>query len=851
MMNVSYSAQAQRNLINFELRAVLKTASQEQIIDLSARGELTVIEGLVKEWGGMVTHRHRDVLGFRIQAGAVEKLAQHPAVSYLEFSEQRGRPLNDSMLVNNRFVAVHEGVAATSSTLLGNGVVIGLVDTGIELQHPDFQNPDGSTRVKFLWDQTQNTGEAPQPYSYGSHWTAQDIDDGVSGHQDQPQYFGHGSTVSGTAASNGLAVNDFGGAAPHADLVVVSSQFSGGNWTQRVADAVQYVFEKADELGKPAVVNLSLGTYSGSRDGLDAAALFIDSLMNAQPGRVVVCAAGNSGNWPAYHLGYDVTQDTAFTWFQYNANSGLGYGAVFFEAWADTADFEDVQFAIGADRVTPSLQFRGQTAFRQVSEILNTVVTDTLKNGDNVLAVVEYFAALRGGQYQVQYHMATPDSSQYRFRLITKGSGRFDVWSSSILGTSNMLASGLPDQATFPDIVNYRAPDKQKHIVGSWACSPQVITVANYNNRDQYIDYNGNLQTFAAPQGQLSINSSHGPTRDNRIKPEIAASGDITLSTANLSTLAVMINNEPFKVAQGGMHYRNGGTSMASPVVSGAAALLLEMCPYADWSTIRQALLENVYIDSFSGLEPNNAYGYGKLDAAASVQSLFYAPTLNQPLDVTLCEGEILSLSTDGEFTSYNWTNGSEMPLLEISEAGQYAVTVVNDLGCLGKSDTVSVEIVPVPEVEIWLGFDTLFAAPDTQLTYQWLLEGVPVEGATDYFLNPSQSGNYSVEVQNAFGCNAVSNDIAFIITSLGDMPVGNNWKVFPIPVSGVLTIEGNLTINRISMWSSKGQLLRVDESPKVSGNLLHWDMNELPGGQYVILIEGDGRREALKVIKQ
>lgn len=850
-MGVSHWSFAQRQLINFELRATLNTTPASEMIDLAAHGDVAAIEGAVKELGGVVIHRLRNVIGFRIPAGAVEDLAQHPAVNYLEFSRQRGVPLNDSMLVNNRFVAVHEGIAGAQSALSGKDVVVGLVDTGIELLHPDFQNADGTTRVKYLWDQTQNAGNAPQPYGYGAEWTADDIDEGITGHQDQPQYFGHGSTVSGTAAGNGFAVNDFEGAAPEADLVVVSSQFGGGNWTQRVADAVQYVFEKADELGKPAVVNLSLGTYSGSRDGLDAAAQFIDSLMNAQPGRVVVCAAGNSGNWPAYHLGYDVTPDTAFTWFQYNANSGLGYGAVFFEAWADTADFENVHFAIGADRVTPSLQFRGRTAFRQVSEALNTVLTDTLKNGDNILAIVDYFAALRGGQYQVQYHLATPDSSQYRFRLMTTGSGRFDVWSSSNLGTSNMILSGLPSEASFPDIANYRAPDKQKHIVGSWACSPQVITVANYNNRDQYIDYNGNVQTFSPPQGQLSVNSSHGPTRDNRIKPEIAATGDLTMSSAHLGTLSVMIVNEPHKVAQGGMHYRNGGTSMASPVITGAAALLLEMCPYADWSTIREALLENVYADDFTGSEPTNAYGYGKLDAEASVQSLFYIPEFTHPLALALCEGETMTLSPEGNFNNYTWNDGSESPMLEITEAGQYAVTVVNEWGCLGKSDTVSVEVFPVPEVEIFLGFDTLFAVEDSLLTYQWLMEGIPVDGANDYFLSPSQSGNYSLEVQNEAGCSAVSNEIAFFVTSLDEVTAGNHWKVYPIPVSGVLTIEGDLTINRISMWSSNGRVVRVDDQPQVSGNRVRWDMKDLSAGQYVILIEGDGRKEALKIIAQ
>jgi hypothetical protein len=425
------------------------------------------------------------------------------------------------------------------------------------------------------------------------------------------------------------------------------------------------------------------------------------------------------------------------------------------------------------------------------------------------------------------------------------------VWSSSTLGTSNMISANLPFENAFPDIVNYRIPDKQKHIVGSWACSPQVITVANYNNRDQYIDYNGNLQTFTPPQGELSINSSHGPTRDNRIKPEIAASGDLTLSSAKFSTLAALIVNEPFKVAQGGMHYRNGGTSMASPVVSGAAALLLEMCPYATWQTIRAALLDNVYADDFTGPEPTSAYGYGKLDATAGVQSLFYVPEFDHPLQVNLCEGESIGLSPTGEFSQYFWNDGSEMPALEVNETGQYAVSVVNDFGCIGQSDTVTVEVFPVPESEIWLVFDTLYAVLDSGLTYQWLFNGSPIPGETNHFLTPAQSGDYSVEVENAAGCSAVSNEIAYFITSLEDHSLGKHWKVYPIPVSGLLTIESTVAVERIAMWSAEGRLVIQKDSPLVLSGIFELDMQHLPAGQYVLLIEGDGKREAIKVISR
>lgn len=849
LVDSAQPACAQSNRMDFRLKSEVKNSPADQMIHLAARGEERIISATVEQLGGVVLHRLRGLVAFRIHAGKISKLAQSDGVQQLEFGGHRGRALNDSMLVNNRVVAVHQGIPAEWNSLTGKDVVIGLVDTGIELEHPDFQHADGTTRVAYLWDQNQN-GTAPEPFGYGAEWTAGDIDDGITGHQDQPQYFGHGSTVSGSAAGNGLSIEDpdYKGVAAEADLVVVSSSFGSANWTLTVADAIKYIFEKADEMGKPAVVNLSLGSYTGSHDGLDAAALIIDSLIAEQPGRVVVCAAGNSGNWPAYHLGYDVTSDTSFTWFQYNANSGLGYGAVFFELWADTADFENVHFSIGADRVNPSLQFRGRTPFRQVGEALNQVVTDSLKNGEHTLAVVDYYAELRGGQYQLQFHLANPDSSQYRFRLITTGAGRFDVWSTSILGSSNMVEGPLPTPDDFPEIANYRAPDKAKHTVSSWACSPKVITVGNYTNRDQYIDYNGNLQTFDPPVGELSVNSSHGPTRDNRLKPEISASGDMTMSAGKLSVLAALIVNEPFKVAPGGMHMRNGGTSMASPVVSGIAALLLEQCPYADWETIRNALLDNTYSDNFTGDSLNNAYGMGKADAEAALQSLLFQPVLEPSGEAVLCEGDILELSLTGDYDQYQWSTGSESPTLQVDTAGNYTVEVVNGMGCRGRSDTINVVWQTVPEVAIAQSFDTLMTMPDSNLTYQWFLNGQAVAGANGHFLVPDENGTYSLSVEDSVGCTAISNEIEYLITGEQFLE-GNEWNVFPIPTDGTIYVEGTQPIDRLYVWSAEGRLV-YSRIQSFSGNSrLEIDTEDWAPGMYMLVIDGEKDRETVRIV--
>lgn len=821
--------------IDFRLQAVLSNTPENEFIHLAARGDSEQVARAVNHLGGQVLQQQRGLITFRIAAGKVSQLIDEASGFKLEFGGDRGQPLNDSMLVNNRVSSVYADIGNGLGNLRGRDVIVGMVDAGIELLHPDFQHADGTTRVLHLWDQRQ-TGTPPADYGYGVEWTAADIDEGITGHQDQAQYYGHGSTVTGTAAGNGLATGTNRGVAPEADLIVVSSKFNAPNWTLTVADAVEYIFNKADELGKPAVVNLSLGTYTGSHDGQDAAALIIDSLIAAKPGRGVVCASGNSGNWPAYHLSYPVSADTSFTWFRYNANSDVG-PAVFFELWADTVDFQNVSFAIGADRVVPSLSYRGRTAFRQVGQLLNQTISDTLLADGNILGVVDYYAELRGGQYKMQVQLASPDSSGYNFRFITTGSGRFDCWSSIHIGSSSMVAGNLPTAADFPDINHYQLPDRHKHMVSSWAASPKVITVANYNNRDQYIDYNGNLQTFDPPVGELSINSSHGPTRDQRQKPELAASGDLTMSSGKFSVLAAMINSEPYKVAPGGMHYRNGGTSMASPVVSGAAALLMEMCPNADWQTIRNAILENTYLDTFAIDSTSNNYGKGKLDVAAAVASLAFQPTFTHPTDITLCDGEEVTLSLVDSYDDYVWSTGDDTPNLTLSEGGNFSIEVIDALGCRGKSDTVNITVVPVPEVFIEQQFDSLVATENPEWEYQWFSGEQPVVGENLFFFIPQENGVYYVTVTDSSGCSAASNSLDVVITSIKNQGEKPNWILYPVPAKDQLFVEGVGKVDAFFVYSLDGKLLQQVDNPRGMQGQYVVDVGHLAPGTYLLRI--------------
>ena len=238
------------------------------------------------------------------------------------FQVSQPRALTDSALVHHKGDLVHSGFGGLDTSYTGKGVIIGIIDQGIDYNHPDFKKLDGSTRVLRYWDHTVNDENHPNYFSFydkGILWDSAAINNGTCTSLEVST--AHGSTVTGMAASNGLANGTNKGFAPQADLIIVESDFNQqtNNWKLSIADACDYIFKVADSLGKPAVINLSLGDYYGSHDASDPAAELINFLLDEKEGRIVVSAAGNSGQSGPYHVGADVTEDTSFVFDTLNS----------------------------------------------------------------------------------------------------------------------------------------------------------------------------------------------------------------------------------------------------------------------------------------------------------------------------------------------------------------------------------------------------------------------------------------------------------------------------------------------------------------------------------------------------
>lgn len=773
---LSTIAAAQHAKINLALKLELeKHQNREELFPLFITGDAQKIRTEIELLGGEISRSVGSVVQAKLPIKHIEEFSKNKFVESIPYSFSKGQVLSDTMRIHNNVIPVHNGDLPLFQPYTGKGVVYGIIDTGHDIDHPDFKDTLGNTRIYRIWDQVS-----------GLYWDSTSINNNTCTHTD---YGGtnHGTHVSGIGSGNGLALNMYAGVAPEATIVAVASDFNAPNWLSTVVDAVDYIFAVADSLNMPCVINASIGDYFGSHDGTDPAALLIDSIVNYKAGRVFVCAAGNAArfNW---HLEQNVTSDTSFTWLKYNPSSSLGFGSVFYEVWADTLDFNDVDYAFGANLPSGSFAERGRTPFFNIKNRLGTF-TDTIKNGANVLAIVETYAELQDDKYLLQVLLNEPDSNTYNFSILSTGTGRFDFWSSNLLGTSAIVETGLPSVAQYPPIAYYTLPDSLKTMVSSFSCSPNVLTVANMINRKAYLDVDTILQVKPNTPGTRASSSSVGPDRRGNMKPDITATGDVTIGPNSAAVISANLIAGPAaraKVAYGGMHRVNGGTSMASPVVAGTVALYLQKCPNASFAEIKNAITSTAKQDSYTGSVPNIGFGYGKVDAFAALNQSNY--TFSLGADLNVCDGDSVQVVSPA-YNSYLWSTNETTNAIYVDTTQEVYLSVTNSSGCVGLSDSIDVTWRPLPikPVLTLLGNDTLIYS--SGLNLQWYYNTNTIGGATDTFYIAQNTGDYYVQVTDGYGCENNSDTLSLTIVGIETNDI-DEVKVFPNPSTGNITVQ-------------------------------------------------------------
>ena len=842
----------QRTLIGPRFGQYLRTADPSAMAHLFIEGSTDAVAHAVRAHGGTVKMKMRNWSSVAIPAGRVRELESEDAVRGIQ-GFGYGELMNDTMRAKTRIDDVQAGLAPLLHGYDGTGVVVGTVDTGMDFNHPDMKNTDGTTRVLHFWDHNRPVDvNTPAEYGYGQEWSKADIDGGgypylgTTGGGDSDAG-GHGTTVACTAAGNGGISGHYIGGAPKADLVIVSARTSNNPFfASDVADGVKYIFDHATALGRPAVVNLSLGSYLGSHDGLDPAALLIDSMITAAPGRSVVCAAGNSGLLAPYHVRMEVDADTAFTWLRTNpTNSGFGGPHVYIDMWGDTAQMNGIRYGIGVDSLPGNgYRLRGQTAFHDMQDAVNTLLVDTLYSElGNRMAVCTTLATLRGGQYEFELLIVNPDSAAQRWRLMMTGDGVCDGWASRPLGLSELVStvSGNPppSEAVYPAMAHYTFPDRNSSIVDAWACSPNTITVGNYNNIQHYTAVNGaqvNLNDGA--EGAISYTSSWGPARTGLVKPELAAPGSITFSALPLGMVSGFLGGPDIvKLGADSIHVRAGGTSIAAPAVTGAVALYMEQCPYATHAHIRQALIAAAVQDAFTQAGPPERWGAGKLDAWTPMTANVFSASATSN-DLPFCPGDSSMATGEAGFADYIWSDGST-GINAWSQGEPLVLTVVNAVGCIATTDTLFFTLLPEPTTPVITQDGGVLSSTPAD-GWQWYLNGEEIPGANGQQYAPVQNGDYTVVITAPNGCTAGSEPYTYLSTGLS-AAADPGFRLWPVPAEGVLfvTVDGSAPLT-YGIIDAAGQVVKRGALRPGGTSLI--DINGLSAGTYVLRTT-DGER--------
>lgn len=493
-------------------------------------------------------------------------LAAEPRVEFIEKPKALSFAVYDGKLVS-----CIPPVQRQPFSLTGQGILVGIIDSGIDISHPDFRNEDGSTRIAGLWDQTltpaAGTDQAPpEGYQTGVYFSREDLNGILTSGEKTPTVdtSGHGTHVAGIAAGNGRASQgENRGVAYEADLLVVklgSRRKEGFPQTAELMQGVDFCVRFSLRNNQPLALNLSYGNSYGSHTGTSLIETYLDEA--ASIGRTTICVgSGNEGSQRRHASG--ILEDGREQLIEFTVAPGeYNLGIQIWKHYVDTFQIT-LQTPSGA-RIVLSEDLLG--TYRYVQD------------GTEILW---YFG--EPAPYSIQQEIYLELLPEGVYTNIRSGiwklffsprnivDGRYDLWmpsGSSINKETGFLVSEVDTTLTIP----------------STASKP--VTVAAYD---------GDTDTYAPFSGR-------GYVCCHLVKPDLAAPGVDIVSCA-----------------PGGGYTSRTGTSMACPFVTGSAALLMQYGivqgndPYLFGQKLKAYLIRGARKLSAFSEYPNDRVGWGAL----------------------------------------------------------------------------------------------------------------------------------------------------------------------------------------------------------------------------------------------
>ena len=470
--------------------------------------------------------------------------------------------------------------------LYGRGVIVGIVDTGIDYQHPAFRNNDGTSRILSIWDQTIQGGNIPSGFTFGSEYERRLIDLALSSQNPLSMVptedtDGHGTAIASIIAGNPSLDNSFSGVVTEADLVVVKLKEAKENIRQfyfvpenvkcyqetDVILGIRYLYSVAQQLKRPIVICIALGTSQGGHDERGATSSYINNLSQL-PGIDVAVAAGNEGN-NRRHYYASINAAPFSTNFDLRVSSAdKGFS---FEIWPDQLSHLSIEIT------SPSGEKSG-------------IIRPTFGN------CVEFnliFGATKLWVNNIIFEEETGNQLIFiRFQNPIEG-----VWSLQVINDKESpfsFHSWLPSGELISNETYFLESDPDTTIT-SPGSSINPLTVTAYDPLNNSFVYT----------------SSRGFTRTNQIKPSVAAPGYELPCAAFENTYTTLT-----------------GTGAATAHAAGVIAMLLE------WSVVRgnyssvtgndinQLIIRGATRDDVATTYPSKIWGYGRINISGVFESL-------------------------------------------------------------------------------------------------------------------------------------------------------------------------------------------------------------------------------------
>lgn len=540
-------------LLNAALEATPEEREKSEILNVGFDTETRIWEVIVKYHGDLLFLEELSIgvepllAGYAILTVPEDKMTLLSEIEEIEYVEKPKR-LYFETFAGKQASCVFP-VTLRPPYLSGQGVLVGIADSGIDYWHPDFRNADGSTRILAIWDQSQPPDAErgfypPQGFLTGVEFTEEQINAALAaesraaGESLVPvrDISGHGTAVAGIAAGNGRGISEGGaaaqgadaGMAPESGLLVVKLGIPREDSFPRTTElmrAVAYLVKKALAMNKPLAVNLSFGNTYGSHDGTSLLERFLDNA--SEVGRCAICVGSGNEGAAMGHVSGNAVQDTRVELAVGNYESAFSL-----QIWKNYADiFRITMTSPGGRQAVFSTDETGGERMRRIlleeTELLLYIGEPTPYSAQQEI-YLDFLPVSRYVNSGIWTFVLTP------VRAVT---GNYSMYlpSQTAIGTDTRFYRPTPDTTlTIPSTAS------------------RVITAGAYNTAyDAYADFSGRGYLFAAnAQERLGIIQS---------KPDLVAPG-VGIVTA----------------LPGGSYGAVTGTSFAAPFVSGGAALLME-----------------------------------------------------------------------------------------------------------------------------------------------------------------------------------------------------------------------------------------------------------------------------------